>query len=32
MTEADLQGKNAKFTTPKDLANACVAADQVIGI
>ena len=32
MSEADLTGKNAKFTNPKDFANACVDATQVIGV
>jgi len=32
VSEADLQGKNAQFTNPRDFANICVTATQVIGI
>lgn len=31
VTEADLQGKNARFTSPQEFANVCAEADQVIG-
>jgi hypothetical protein len=30
VSEDDLQGKNAKFITPKDLADLTVAADRVV--
>jgi len=29
--EADLRGKNARFTSPQEFANICAEADQVIG-
>jgi hypothetical protein len=32
VTEADLQGKNATFVTPKRVAELTVAADRVISI
>jgi hypothetical protein len=30
VTEADLRGKNAKFTTPKEFAELTAAADKVV--
>jgi hypothetical protein len=30
VTEADLQGKNARFTTPKEFAELVAAADRVV--
>jgi hypothetical protein len=32
VTEADLQGKNARFTNPKEFAEHMMAADKVITI
>jgi hypothetical protein len=32
VTEADLQGKNAKFTNPKEMAEHVMAADKVMTI
>jgi hypothetical protein len=32
VTEADLEGKNAVFVTPKDFAERVVAADKVVSI
>jgi hypothetical protein len=30
VTDADLEGKNAKFTTPKEYAEHIVAADRAV--
>jgi hypothetical protein len=30
VVDADLEGKNAKFTNPREFAEHCVAADKVI--
>jgi hypothetical protein len=32
VTEADLKGKNAKFTNPKESAERTVAADRVVSV
>jgi predicted peroxiredoxin len=31
VSEVDLEGKNARFTSPETFANICAGADQVIG-